>query len=69
MYSRVCERTLGPTPSTEDAAEALKKAGRTWKLTERCLQQFEVAESGRAFEAAHEYVARSMSSEIASGPT
>ena len=32
LHSRLCERTLGPTPSTEDSAEALKKmAGRSPK--------------------------------------
>ena len=61
LHSRLCERTLGPTPSTEDSAEALKK----WLEGHRSVAPAVRGEGGKAFEAAHEYVAKSMSSEIA----
>lgn len=60
LHSRLCERTLGPTPSTEDSAEALKK----WLEGHRNVAPAVRGEGGKAFEAAHEYVAKSMSSEI-----
>jgi hypothetical protein len=63
LHSKICERSSSTNPCSEDPAEELKK----WLESHRNVATALKGEGARGFEAAHEHVTRSATSDLCSG--